>query len=203
MVHIRYTLLADGTSDAVLMEVIDWMFAEHAPHLRVAGTFARDLNTKDRGLAVRAQAAQKNYPCDMLFVHRDCEGMEHGRRIQEIDGGTRERVGLVVPVAPCRMTEAWLFSDEQAIRFAAENQSGSVKLDIPPKRQWESLADPKAVLLQILCRASEKSGRALKKFRPEAARHLIAQRTESFAGLRGLEAFDDLERRFVQLLNEL
>lgn len=203
MDHIRYTLLADGSSDAVLMPVIDWLFSEHVPHLKVTGTFARDLNITERGLQSRINAATRNYPCDVLFVHRDCETALLADRLAEITSVSRNLTNAIVPVVPCRMTEAWLFSDEQAIRFAAGNQSGRVRLVIPTKRRWDSLPDPKEELLRLLCDASEKSGRALKKFRPESARHIVAQRTESFAGLRGVAAFDEFEQAFLHFLRRL
>lgn len=191
---IRYTLLADGTSDEVLLPIINWVVSFHCPDVRVVPSFARDFGKIGHGLHDRVNAALSNFPCDVLFVHRDAEAMPREARLGEIDDAMRE-VGLpFVPVVPVRMTEAWLLSDETAIRFAAGNASGRHPIELPNKKKWETIPDPKDVLLTALTAASGLKGRKLGKFQPERARSLITQRTESFAALRGLSAFDAFEK---------
>jgi hypothetical protein len=189
----RYTLLADGSSDQVLMPIIDWLINQNLPDIPVVGEFARGFGDIGNDLETRARAALEYFPCDLLLIHRDAEGMSREQRLLEIDAVEAIRDQAYVAVIACRMTEAWLFSDEAAIRFAAENASGRHPINLPSRQRWERIPDPKTVLLDALCVASGKTGRALAKFNPEKARHLITPRTESFHRLRGLECFDAFE----------
>ena len=191
---IRYTLLADGTSDEVLLPIIDWLMAQHCPAARIVSVFARDIGPVGNDLLMRVPAALRNFPCDILFVHRDAERMAREDRLREINEALVDTRIPVVPIVPIRMTEAWLLADEGAIRFASGNASGRNPLNLPAKRQWESLPDPKEVLREALLVASGRTGRALGKFRPERVQSLITRRSESFHALRGLSAFDAFER---------
>ncbi|NHZ90217.1 hypothetical protein F2P45_14500 [Massilia sp. CCM 8733] len=197
---IRYTLLADGTSDEVLLPIINWVINFHYPGVRVVPSFARDFGKIGHGLNARVNAALANFPCDVLFVHRDAEAMPRELRLGEIDAAMRDVEVPFVPVVPVRMTEAWLLSDETAIRFAAGNASGRHAIALPARKKWEAIPDPKDVLLTALTAASGLSGRKLGKFQPEKARSLITQRTESFAGLRGLSAFDAFENDVAETM---
>ena len=199
----RYTLLADGSSDEALIPIINWLIGEHFPDARILPAFARELRTVGNGLLERVNEALRNFPCDLLFVHRDAEGMLRANRVVEIEHIMQGVEVPYVPLVPVRMTEAWLLADETSIRFAAGNQSGKQALDLPNRRQWENLNDPKAVLLSALTIATGKTGRRLSKFSPERARALVTQRTESFAALRGLEAFDAFESDLIEQLRKL
>nr|WP_315396303.1 hypothetical protein [uncultured Duganella sp.] len=203
MTVLRYTLLSDGSSDAVLMPIIDWLIREHFPDLRVQGLVAERLETSDRSLKQRIPASLASFPCDVLFVHRDAEGDSIEARLHEIELASADVGILCVPVIPVRMTEAWLFSDEAAIRSAAYNAHGKMPLNIPLKRQWESLPDPKNQLFEILITASGRHGRALGKFNPHRQRPLVALRTSDFSGLRGLSSFDFFESQLVEKLKDL
>lgn len=196
----RYTLLADGTSDEVLMSIVNWLIQEHLPEVRVIGTFARDFGPIGNDLEVRVQAAIKNFPCDLLIVHRDAENRSWEERVGEINYAAATLTRPYVSLVPVRMTEAWLFSDEAAIRFASGNASGRHEIGLPKRQRWEILPDPKTVLLGVLCEASGKKGRALDKFNPLKARHLITPRAESFEALRGIESFDKFENSLKETL---
>jgi hypothetical protein len=196
----RYTLLADGTSDQVLMPMLDWLLREHMGDHRVVGSFARDFGPVGNDLSSRLGAAIRNFPCDLLFIHRDAEAASRDQRLNEIGGATQNMVVPYVPVIPVRMTETWLLAEESAIRFASGNSSGRMPLNLPARARWESLPDPKEVLMNALRVASGRSKRALDKFRPERARHLISPHIESFDNLRGIPSFDALE---ADLLNQL
>lgn len=201
---IRYTLLADGSSDEVLIPIIDWLISQYLPNSAILATFAKDIGKVGLDLESRIPAALRNFPCDLFFVHRDGEGQGLEMRRTEICKAA-ERAGIhhLVPIVPVRMTEAWLLSDESAIRSAAGKSAGKVDLKLPPKKSWESLPDPKVVLFEALTKASERSGRALKKFNPAKERALVALRTRDFGALRGLPSFDLFEVTLVQQLERL
>ncbi|MBV8633264.1 MAG: hypothetical protein JO002_02130 [Burkholderiaceae bacterium] len=202
MTIVRYTLLADGSSDAALMPIIDWLINQHRPDLNVQGQFAEHLGDVGRTLPDRLSMALQRYPCELFFVHRDAENAPHLARLEEIVNAAGIQHPNLVPVIPGRMTEAWLLSDESAIRAAAGNRHGKTPLNLPPKRQWDSLPDPKAELVAALKAASEKTGRALSKFHPLQCRHLVAARTANFSDLRGIGAFDRFEQDLVNALRE-
>lgn len=199
----RYTLLADGTSDEVLMPILSWLIGQHLPNVRSVGSFARDFGKVGNDLESRVRRALLSFPCDLLFVHRDSERMSREHRIIEINKVMNERGTPFVSVIPVKMTEAWLFSDEEAIRFASGNAGGKNNLDLPRREKWESLPDPKAVLLEVLRSASGKAGRALDKFNPQKARHLITPRSEKFELLRGISAFDQFEEDLIIKLKNI
>lgn len=125
---------------------------------------------------------------EILLVHRDAdrEGLEVRR--QQIPDAARP----VVRVVPVRMTETWLLLDERAIRCAAQNPNGRVELELPNARKLESLADPKAVLQELILRASEVSGpRRKKRLRRDLAyaTHVLADAIADFTALDALPAF--------------
>lgn len=202
MTLLRYTLLSDGSSDAALLPIIDWVIASHRPDIGVIGQAADRLDTLDRSLSKRIPAAISIYPCDILFIHRDAEADPLSDRLNEITSAVEQLQVSYVPIIPIRMTEAWLLSDESAIRSAAENKNGTMELALPAKKTWENLVDPKRVLFDALTKASGKNGRALAKFNPHRQRHLVAQRTSEFVGLRGMKSFDSFEAHIVEKLKD-
>lgn len=207
MAALRYTLLSDGSSDVALMPIIEWVIAQHLPSAVVTGQFAVDLGPVGLGLAQRIPVALRLFPCEMLFLHRDAEGQTLAARMREIDAAMARAAGPLpgcwVPVIPVRMTEAWLLSDPAAIRSAAGNAAGTMRLRLPAKARWERLPDPKQVLFDALTAAADQSARALAKFKPQRQRALVAQRTVDFSGLRGLRAFDLFETRLIEKLSRI
>ena len=127
----RFTLIADGASDAVLMPILTWSIRQHKVS-PVAGQWA-DLGRMPRqsNRARLIQSALDLYPCDVLFVHRDAEAQSPEARRSEIVSLMAETSVPQVPVVPVRMTEAWLLFDEKAIRWAASNPNGSQPLGLP------------------------------------------------------------------------
>jgi hypothetical protein len=199
----RYTLLADGTSEEVLIPIVDWLVRQHLPGVRSVSAFARGFGKVGNDLGARVQAALAYFPCDLLVIHRDAEAVHRDQRLLEIAATMQGREVPYVALIPVKMTEAWLLSDEEAIRFASGNASGREDLNLPRRQRWETTPDPKATLLNALKLASGKSGRALDKFNPEKARHLITPRSESFERLRGIAAFDAFEADLINQLKRL
>lgn len=194
MEYLTYTLLGDGSSDQTLLPIIDWLIAQHKPHLGISSQFGRNLGKVGNDLKCRVQATIRAYPCDLLFIHRDAETRTWEERQNEIEVACQEIDFPRISIIPIRMTEAWLFSDEAAIRSAAGNPQGKNKLELPAKKAWEKQVDPKQILFDALSTATGKTGRALRKFRPEKQRLRVAELTPSFDGLRELASFDQFEK---------
>jgi hypothetical protein len=161
MTQLDITLVADGPSDRALIRVIAWVVHQHA-NVDLNAQFAENLPPASGGLDRRVVRALELYPCDILVVHRDAENSDSVVRENEISLACRNVFNRFVPIIPIRMTEAWLLGDELAIRRAAENAGGTPRLDMPTRKQWETMADPKQRLHQLLQTASSLSKRRLK-----------------------------------------
>ena len=206
MRDLRYTLLTDGASDRALLRILTWVLVEHLPDWAIQPEWAdlRLLPHPPRDLVGKINAAVAQYPCDLLFVHRDAETVRREQRVKEIQEAKARCANpelLSICVVPVRMTEAWLLFDEQAIRYAAGNPSGTVPLAVPSD-SFESIPDPKAVLHELLLTASELTGRRKKRFQPEQCVHQVAGRIEDFSPLRRLRAFLAMEHELVSIIRE-
>ena len=186
----RYTLVSEGSSDALLLRIIDWVWRQQ-PGLEPTGQFfdPGSLRRCPSALTSKLPLALKYFPCEVLFVHRDSDARPWSERRREILQAAEGVVDPVVPVIPVRATEAWLLFDEAAIRRAAGNPNGRQDLDLPQLTDCEQLADPKRVLFEALRQASGLSGRRLKRFSPHRTRVRIAELLDDYSPLQALSAF--------------
>jgi hypothetical protein len=196
---LRVTLLGDGSSDRCLLQVLRWLLRQLLRPVVIDAVFAdlRPFRDPHRTLVDRIKLTSTCYPADILFVHRDAEGEPRHSRLLEIRRAIDES-GLTIPwvsVIPVRMTEAWLLTDERAIRSAADNPSGSFDLNLPSLDELEGLKDPKEILQKALKNACEKKGRRLAQFRRDLPLRVqrVAELIEDFSPLRALGAFRALE----------
>lgn len=206
--ELRYTLLSDGSSDAALMPILDWLLIENGVSEPIQSQWAdlRRLRQPPKELSDRIRVALEFYPCDLLFIHRDAEKFGYAERADEIRNALTKLAEVHLPpnvyVIPVRMTEAWLLFDESAIRFAAGNRSGQNALHLPDVHALESLPDPKADLYSLIREASNMQGRRLKRLNPGERVRRITTYTNNFAPLRTLDAFRNLEAdiaKFVRI----
>ena len=202
MRELRFALVGDGPSDRRLLPIVTWLLQQHSSRL-IASTWA-DLSVlpvRPRSLEERIRQAVELYPADLLFVHRDAEGETYDKRIEEIRKACPETLqSQVVPVVPIRMQEAWLLISEPAIRSAAGNPRGRVKLSLPPRASLEALPDPKETLYGALRAASELSGRHLSRFNVAAAAYRVSELIQDYSELRTLKAFVAFEKSAVDAL---
>lgn len=196
------TLVAEGSSDQVLLPFIEFLLDEHCdlPH---ATTFASGLPAG--ALAGRIATALNLYPCDILFVHRDADRSAVAERESEIRTAVEAAAPAVkaVCIVPVRMTEAWLLTDVSAIRRAAGNPAGRVDLTLPVTSKIETLADPKNALFELLSRASELSGRRLKRLDLNRSRRQISGFMDGYHLLRQLPSFQHLEAQVKSHFSQL
>jgi hypothetical protein len=209
--ELRYTLVADGTSDRVLLPILRWLLIENRVRNGLVGKFAdyRNLTTPPGRLDSRISLVKELYPCELLFIHRDAERQSPQQRRDEIRAAL-ERVfpepaeaTPAVCIIPIRMTEAWLLFDEHAIRTAAANPNGTLPLALPPLETVEALPNPKDVIYQLLNRASGLLGRRQRGFSPQRAVHHLARNIDDFSPLRRLSAFQSLEADLTQILERM
>ncbi|HTG34285.1 MAG TPA: hypothetical protein VLB76_15255 [Thermoanaerobaculia bacterium] len=190
-----YTLLADGSSDQALMSVLNWLLIRHGvAAFRGRWADLRSLRHPPKRLAARISVALEMYPCDLLFIHRDAEGMPFTTRRSEILNTLSELSDVNLPticVVPVRMQEAWSLIDEPAIRKAAGNPNGRGRLEIPRLDELESLSNPKEVLHGLLREASGLPPR--RKFYPQTSAFRIPEFIDDFSTLLHLSAFERLD----------
>ena len=190
------TLVADGRSDRVLVPLINKLMAVHCPCAYRDTDFVEDYPASGNSLALRVRFALAQYPCDILFVHRDAEQRD---AVQQREAEIKTAVaGLTVArpfiaIVPVRMTEAWLLADEQAIRHAAGNPTGRVPLNLPTESQIE-VVDAIERLFEALTLAKNLNNRRTSRLRPEALRHRVADHLDDLAALRRLPSFARFER---------
>lgn len=198
MKTIRYTLLSDGSSDKMLMPILDWLLRQHCPEHAVESDWADlgRLRQPPKTLPDKIIKTLDLYPCDLLFIHRDAETVPFETRHAEI---TRALDGLKTPpaicVIPVRMQEAWLLIDEPAIRKAAGNPNGRNNLNLPDTRSVENIPDPKGLLFSIIRESSGLHGTRLKKLNPRKRAFLVSQSIDDFSPLRAVGAFQALENQ--------
>jgi hypothetical protein len=193
-VTLRIALIVDGSSDTALRFPCEWLLKHQG---REDSVEVLPEPTR-HNLARRIQAALEAEP-DILIVHRDAEKESWESRRREIQlavdsaGG-----GSVIGVVPVRMTEAWLLIDETAIRRAAGNPNGTVALNLPRIDGLQGLPDPKEVLFEKLRRASELSGRRLKKLNVQAGVQRVAALIADYSPLQQISAL----QRFQEELSD-
>lgn len=206
---LKYTLLCDGSSDRMLIPIINWLIRKNIKVFNIQAVYA-DLSVirkQPRTLSERIMASLETYPSDILFVHRDAEKGTYDVRKNEIEDAwtrtttTTEELGqLRIAVIPIRMSEAWLLINPDAIKAAAGNPNGKAKLGLPKTSQLEKLPNPKKFLYSIIEKASELKGKRLSKLNTPQAVHLVAEYTEDFSPLRQLPAFQKLEADIKNVL---
>ena len=198
MQELRYTLVADGSSDRALLPILTWLLRQSCGAIPIQAEFAdlRRLSPSPRKLSERINRSVELYPCDLLFVHRDAENAPIEEREAEIRKALEESVVensvRVVCVVPVRMQEAWLLIDEAALRKAAGNPNGTQPLAMPDVQRLEELADPKQLISELLRQASELQGRRLERFNWRSSAHRVAEMIDDFSVLYRSAAFQRL-----------
>ena len=211
MLHeLHYTLLTDGSSDEALRPIIDWVVRDIDPSLTIVSAFAdlRGLPRPPKELPERIVTTLQLFPCDILFIHRDAENQNPHVRQAEIQAAIDRVPNAVrhVPIVPIKMTEAWLLTDESAIRHAAGNPNGVVPLALPDIARIESLSDPKQVLSELVSLAAEINTRRhyrSRRLRSADTTLRVAEATISFRDLSRLTAFAQLRTDISLALTEV
>ncbi len=207
MTEIRYTLMSDGSSDAALIPILDWLLIQNGIKYAIQSNRAdlRRLRFPPKTLKERIRICVDLYPCELLFVHRDSERESRERRVVEINSAIQELIDSSAPlphicVVPVKMTEAWLLFDEQAIRHAAGNRYGRHPIRLPRLNQIESIPDPKSILFQLVRESSGLRGHRLKRFPVNHHAYRVPEFLMDFSPLRSLPAFFALEGEIRNLI---
>ena len=200
MDELHYTLVAEGSSDAALLPILDWLLKQNGVRCPIQSAWAdlRALPLPDSlKFSDKIRISLDYYPCDLLFVHRDADRETREKRVQEIDKTVANLPeGLTPPlvcVIPVRMQEAWLLIDAAAIKSAAGNRRYIGQLELPPVNRLQRISDPKDALHRLLRQASDLNKRRQRSFRVGRRARLVTEFIEDFTPLRQLNAFAALE----------
>lgn len=190
--NVRYTLLGEGSSDRVLLNIIDWTMRRLGVG-PVTGTWAdlRHSPWPTRDMAEKISAASRLYPGDVLFVHRDADNQDRRSRVAEVAAAAERAAADCVPIIPVRMTEAWLLFDHHAIRTAADKPGSNAVLALPRGARAEVAANPKQLLDDAILQAAGATGRRLKQLRRDLPhrRYRVAELIEDFGPLEALPGY--------------
>ncbi len=209
MDRISFTLVSEGSSDRALIPHLTWLLEQNGMDVPIDSEWAdlRFLKDRPQGLIEKIKISFELYPCDLLFIHRDSDREPIINRKSEIEEAIaeafNEKPPIYVCVIPVKMQEAWLLFDENAIRRAAANPNGSVRLNLPKLKSIERIADPKNLLNNLIRIASELRGRHLKRLNLSHSVSQVSQNTNDFSPLRNLNAFQILENDIRQVVNNL
>ncbi|MEY4570277.1 MAG: hypothetical protein RLZZ398_1716 [Verrucomicrobiota bacterium] len=202
---LRFTLVAEGTSDRVLIPILRWMLLRHHRNFEWMGQFAdlQELPKPPRTLPQKIATASELFPADVIFIHRDSDRVPPANRRKEIteaiESLTRSPARHCVPVIPVRMTEAWLLVSENALRGASGNLNGRIPLKLPASQNLERIPDPKKVLQTLLVEASGLSGRRRKTINFSAQRARIPDFLENWETLLTLPSAKRLDDEIAAL----
>lgn len=204
---LKYTLIADGSSDKTMLKIIKWSLDNLYPTLPNEGSFAdfRFLPNPPKGLMGKVKSALILYPYDIVFIHRDAE-TTNSKIIEQRYNEIRVEIGEVefdktICVVPIKMMEVWLLIDKVAIKKASGNGNFSGEIILPTIKNLENQNQPKMLLHNLLADASGLKGRNLKKFNPDRAVHLVAEYIEDFSPLRQLVAFQAFENELRRVVD--
>ena len=197
-----YTLVADGSSDRVLLSILTWSLKEQGV-ASVVPQLADSNRVPRQGHPERLRTALELYPCDVLLIHRDAETQAPELRREEIAADLLGMRVRHIPVVPVRMTEAWLLADENAIRSAAGNPNGTENLNLPDIRRLEDLPHPKKVLRDALTAASGLNARRRARLPVHQRVQLIPNYIDDYSRLNVLRAFRTLQQDIRALIQDL
>jgi hypothetical protein len=206
MNEIKFTLIADGSSDKTLLKIIKWLMDDLFPRVPSVGVYAdfRELRRPPKSLNEKLNAAKNYYPFDILFIHRDAESTRIGsvnKRLEEIKGEIGElEFEKTVCVIPVKMMETWLLIDRAAIKKAAGNRNYQGIINLPPVNRLEQESQPKRKLHELLEQACGLKGRNLRKFDVNRAVHRVAENISNFSSLRELKAFQVFESNVSRIV---
>jgi hypothetical protein len=191
--------VAEGSSDAPLGELVESLFLARSVNIHLTRpdySLLGERVAKDLTARLKAGTTLMAGDPDVVVFHRDVDNTDHAKRRAEMEEAltAAESNGVLVPVIPLRMTEAWLLLDEQAIRTAAGNPNGHVRLNLPTVREVERLADPKRVLRDAIMAAADVTGRRRERLaaRFSSSRRQLLERLDPSGPVTELRSWQSL-----------
>jgi hypothetical protein len=207
--EVRFLFVGEGSSDTALrLPLEDLCLQCGADEASGVAPDLRRYQSKSLSVPDKVRKALHLEPdVDLIFVHRDADQEDPTPRHSEI----QEALSQIdtskpwVPVVPIQATEAWALVDEDAIRRAADNPNGTVSLTVPRPTDVAAIADPKERLFDLMVKASEYSGRRLKKFRARIhkKRYFLLEKLDISGPLSKVPAWQNLADRLSEAISAI
>jgi hypothetical protein len=212
-VRVKFVLVCEGSSDRGLVPHLEALCVRAGATEAIGD--APDLGRLPRppGKAVADQVGailRLGAEINLLFVHRDSDARDPTTVRRQIDDAMASltECPMHVCVVPVQEIEAWLLTEEAAIRQVAGNPDGREELELPARRNIENTASPKEVLKAAILRASGEKGRRLDKLRAQFSplRATLLQRLDIDGPINDLPAWgllkSDIENAVAKLLRD-
>lgn len=205
MADLRFALIREGTSDDGLIPHIRELLIRAGAQSVVGAARQYKGSTRER---LRQVLGEPSTP-ELIFVHRDADAADGAHRHQEIADAAQELGcgGQVVGVVPVQELEAWLLTEESAIRSVVGRPSARSSIGLPSIGRLEATSSPKELLKAACLAASEKSGARRKKEQGQFSvrRGALLERLDidgAVANLPSWQRFvDDLNTAAAQIIN--
>lgn len=205
----RFTLWAEGNSDACLMPILEWLLRQNGVRDEIEMNDSEHFFSKSTYKTIDSIFEGEGYWSDLLFVHHDADANERANiesRKDLLDGlvtqakETNENIPPHVVVIPVWETETWLLVSKAAILSALGCREIT---DLPGRNRLEAIRDPKYRLCQIL--RDSGFGIGTNEVDTEFWKNIVAsiKKTEplKFGVLRGIPSFDTLEERVKAVIS--
>jgi len=165
MPSVHFALIREGTSDDGLVRHIRDLLVRAGFEDVIGAPRQYKGTVAERLVTVLSEGAVP----ELIFVHRDADAADPVPRCREIHdaAASLDCTDRVVSVVPVQELEAWLLTDQAAIRSVVGRPNGRTPLSVPRVARLEATSSPKEVLRSACIDASETSGARRKK---EAAR---------------------------------
>jgi len=168
-VRIKFVLVCEGSSDRGLVPHLETLCVRAGATEAVgeAPDLARLPVPPGKTVSGQVSAVMRlGAEINLLFVHRDSDGRDPRIVRRQITEEVSSLVGCPVHVCvvPVQEIEAWLLTDEDAIRQVSGKPGGREPLRVPPRRQIEGTASPKEILKEAIAQASGRGGADWRRF---------------------------------------
>lgn len=188
MRYLALGLFSEGPSDQQFLQRIIYRAVHqkaveiHNATVEVQEAFVRGEDFKSNQRAERVLEAFGNHldqgVIDLLFIHADgdtdpqrAQAERVAPCIARIDREQMTRAFAIVPVIPVRMTEAWALADATALQnvLGTTRSPSDLGLSDHILRSLETLAEPKALLKEVMQRSGAQRGRRREPSIPAAS----------------------------------
>lgn len=197
--RIKFVLVCEGSSDRGLVPHLETLCVRAGATEAIGDAPDLARLPVPPGKTVSAQVGavlRLGAEINLLFVHRDSDNRDPRIVRSQITEEISSLNGCPahVCVVPVQEIEAWLLTDEAAIRHVSGKPGGREPLGVPPPRQIEGTASPKEILKEAIAQASGERGRRLEKIRSRFSqlRAILLQRLDIDGSINELPAWQAL-----------
>jgi len=202
---LTYVLVAEGSSDASLVPVINWAISNAGcMYINPIVADFSSLRKKPNSVLDKILACRSLYrEADIVVVHRDSDNVGWNCRRREVEEAWSQSAYTkgCVPLIPVAMTEAWLLVDPIAILRSLSNPNGNVPVEFPAIGSLENIRNPKECLFRHDQQMSGLSRRRQEQINVFQVRSGISKYISDYSLLRKIPSFARFEDDLIEAMN--